>query len=122
MNAEILTIAAGLPKEEHQRQLNAFFGNCAVSDRSNVLLKAIGWIGRIIHRPLYSFFVKKTAKLTGKSVFYDSVLFGLLVYIYPVIVTLLSRLSLGPFAGWSGWIGFVFSVAGYWLWLGAKYS
>lgn len=120
MNAEILTIAAGLPKEEHQRQLNAFFGNCTVPDRSNALLKAIGWIGRTIHLPLYSYFVKKTTKLTRRSVFYDSVLFGLLLYIYPVIVTLLSVI-LGAFAGWTAGLALFFALPVL-AWFGARYS
>jgi 1-acyl-sn-glycerol-3-phosphate acyltransferase len=119
MNAEILTIPADLPREEHQHQLNAFFGNCAVSDTSNALLKAIGWFGRFIHRPLYSFFVKKTTKLTGRSVFYDSVLFGLLLYIYPGIVTLLSVI-LAAFAGWQAGLA-LFFVLPVLAWLGSTY-
>ncbi|WP_439582170.1 1-acyl-sn-glycerol-3-phosphate acyltransferase [Dyadobacter bucti] len=120
MNAEILTIPADLPREEHQTRLNAFFGNCTVPDTSSALLKAIGWLGRSIHRPLYSFFVKKTAKLTGRSVFYDSVLFGLLVYIYPIIVTLLSTI-LGVFAGWQAGLA-LFFVLPVLAWFGARYN
>lgn len=119
MNAEILTLPPDLSKEEHRARLNAFFGNCAISGRSNALLKAAGTIGRIIHQPLYSFFVKKTRKLTGKSVFYDSVLFGLLLYIYPLIVTLLS-VVLGVLAGWAAGLA-LFVALPVLAWLGAKY-
>jgi 1-acyl-sn-glycerol-3-phosphate acyltransferase len=119
MNAEILTIPAGLPREEHQRQLDTFFGVCSVPERSNPLLKAIGRFGRAVHRPLYSFFVNKTTALTRGSVFYDSVLFGLLVYIYPVVVTLLSVI-LGAFAGWAAGLALFFALPVL-AWLGSAY-
>ena len=104
MNQEILTIPADLPRDEHLRRLNAFFADCPVPPRGNALARAIGSFGRLIHSPVYSFFVNKTKKLTGRSVFYDSVLFGLLIYLYPVLVGLLS-LILGGFAGWPAGVG-----------------
>ena len=120
MNAEILTIPAEMPKAEQQRQLNAFFDKCATPKaKSNPLLGAIGWIGRTIHKPLYSFFEKKAAKLTARSVFYDSVLFGMLLYLYPVIVVLLS-IVVAALTGWQVGLGL---VAGLPLlaWVGSKY-
>lgn len=120
MNAEILTIPADLPKAEQQRQLNAFFDKCATPKaKSNPLLGALGWIGRVIHLPLYSFLEKKAAKLTARSVFYDSVLFGMLLYLYPVIVALLS-IIVAVFAGWQIGLG-LFVGLPLLAWVGSKY-
>ncbi|MCF0071665.1 1-acyl-sn-glycerol-3-phosphate acyltransferase [Dyadobacter sp. CY261] len=120
MNAEILTIPADAPQAERDLQLNDFFDKCAASKKkSNPLLGAIGWIGRIIHLPLYSFFHKKAAKLTARSVFYDSVLFGMLIYLYPVIVGLLS-IIVAAFAGWEAGLG-LFVGLPLLAWVGSKY-
>lgn len=120
MNAEILTVPADLPKAEQQRQLNAFFDQCATPKaKSNPLPGAIGWIGRTVHLPLYSFFEGKAAKLTARSVFYDSVLFGMLLYLYPVIVALLS-IIVAVFAGWQVGLG-VFVGLPLLAWIGSKW-
>lgn len=120
MNAEILTIPSELPKAERDLQLNTYFDQCAaVKKNSNPLLGVIGWFGRMIHQPLYSFFEKKAAKLTARSVFYDSVLFGMLLYLYPVIVTLLS-IIVAAFAGWQIGLG-VFAGLPLLAWVGSKY-
>ncbi|WP_439555693.1 1-acyl-sn-glycerol-3-phosphate acyltransferase [Dyadobacter sp.] len=99
MNEVILTIPAEVTIQDRTSILNAFFSDCTVPPRTNPIGKALGALGRLIHSPLYSFFTKKTAQLIGRSVFYDSVLFGMLLYLYPVIVTLLA-LIIGAFAGW----------------------
>lgn len=120
MNAEILTIADEASKAERERQLSEFFDKCAPSGRNkNPLLGAIGWIGRMIHLPLYSFFESKAAKLTARSVFYDSVLFGMLLYLYPVIVALLA-IIVGVFTGWQVGLG-VFVGLPFLAWVGSKY-
>ncbi|WAC10832.1 1-acyl-sn-glycerol-3-phosphate acyltransferase [Dyadobacter pollutisoli] len=119
MNNEILTIPDDLSQTAKKDRLNAFFGNCTVAERSNPLLKAIGSIGRLIHKPLYSFFVKKTAKLTARSVFYDSVLFGMLMYLYPTIVALLA-IVVGIIAGWPVGLG-LFLALPLLAWIGARY-
>ena len=120
MNAEILTIADEAPKAERERQLSEFFDKCAPSGKNKKpLLWAIGWIGRMIHLPLYSFFESKAAKLTARSVFYDSVLFGMLLYLYPVIVVLLA-IIVAVFTGWQ--VGFgVFVGLPLLAWVGSKY-
>jgi hypothetical protein len=69
--------------------------------------------------PLYSFFRNKTAKLTARSVFYDSVLFGMLMYLYPVIVALLS-IIIAAFAGWEVGLG-LFVGLPLLAWVGSKY-
>jgi 1-acyl-sn-glycerol-3-phosphate acyltransferase len=117
MNNEILTIPDDLPQSEKKERLNAFLGS--VPERSNPVLKMIGSIGRLIHQPVYSFFVKKASKLTGRTVFYDSVLFGLLIYLYPVVVILLAVI-LGVFAGWVAGVGLFFALP-LLAWAGAQY-
>lgn len=120
MNAEILTIPADLPKAEQQRQLHAFFDRCAApKTKSNPLLGALGWVGRMIHLPLYSFFRKKAARLTARSVFYDSVLFGMLMYLYPVIVVLVAVI-VGAFAGWQAGLGLFIGLP-LLAWVGSKH-
>jgi 1-acyl-sn-glycerol-3-phosphate acyltransferase len=109
MNQEILTIPAELPKTEQRAILNTYFDKFPAPDRGNPVLKAIGALGRLIHGPLYSFFKSKTAKLTGRSVFYDSVLFGMLMYLYPTIVTILSVI-LGLIGGWPVGLGVFFGL------------
>lgn len=120
MNAEILTVPADAPKAEQQRQLNTFFDQCGASGkRKNALLGAIGWVGRTVHAPLYSFFEKKAAKLTARSVFYDSVLFGMLLYLYPVIVGLLS-IIVAAFTGWQVGLA-LFAGLPLLAWIGSKW-
>lgn len=120
MNAEILTIPAEASITDRDRQLSEFFDKCAPRKKeSNVLLGAVGWIGRMIHLPLYSFFRNKTAKLTARSVFYDSVLFGMLMYLYPVIVVLLSIIA-AAFVGWLVGLG-LFVGLPLLAWVGSKF-
>lgn len=120
MNAEILTVPGDAPKAEQQRQLNAFFDQCGPSGkRENAILGAISWIGRAVHAPLYSFFEGKAAKLTARSVFYDSVLFGMLLYLYPVIVGLLS-IIVTVFAGWQVGLA-LFAGLPLLAWIGSKW-
>ena len=120
MNAEILTIADEASKAERERQLGEFFDKCAPSGKNkNPLLGAIGWIGRMIHLPLYSFFEGKAAKLTARSVFYDSILFGMLLYLYPVMVVLLA-IIVAAFTGWHVGLA-VFAGLPLLAWVGSKY-
>ena len=90
MKQEVLHIPADTPVKERQKILDNFFGSKAEWGGSNFLARGLGWLGRLIHWPLYSFLKNKIAKLTARTVFYDSALFGLLVYIYPLLVTLLA--------------------------------
>lgn len=98
MNNEILTLPEGLTKTERLQAMDAFFGPDSIPAKGNGLFRAIGWFGRLIHRPLYHFFTKKVARMTARTVFYDSALFGMLLYIYPAIVLILSVIF-GLFAG-----------------------
>ncbi|CAG5011953.1 hypothetical protein DYBT9275_05063 [Dyadobacter sp. CECT 9275] len=119
MNREILTLEPVLTKQEHQAKMNNFFGDCTLPKGGNVLQKAAGAAGRLIHKSLYTFFEKKAAKLTARSVFYDSVLFGLLLYLYPLIVLLLSGIVALIFGGLAGLA--VFAALPLLAWAGARY-
>ena len=119
MNEQILTLPEGITKAEKEQRLDAFYGPNSIPPKGNILFRGIGWFGRTIHKPVYSFFVKKAAKLTVRSVFYDSVLFGLLLYLYPLIVTILSVL-LGVFAGWEAGLA-LFITLPVLAWFGGRY-
>ncbi|TDE12560.1 glycerol acyltransferase [Dyadobacter psychrotolerans] len=119
MNREILTIPEGASKEERLQAMNAFFGTNSVPSNGNVFFRAIGWVGRAIHRPLYHVFTKKVAKITARSVFYDSALFGLLLYLYPTIVLILS-LIVGLFAGFKAGLA-LFATLPLLAWMGNRY-
>jgi 1-acyl-sn-glycerol-3-phosphate acyltransferase len=119
MNKEILTLPEALSQEERLTAMNEFFGPDSIPSRGNKLFRGIGWFGRAIHRPLYHFFTKKVARITGKTVFYDSALFGLLVYLYPLIVLILSVI-LGIFAGFPAALT-LFVALPLLAWMGNRY-
>jgi hypothetical protein len=52
-------------------------------------LAPLAGIGKIIHKPLYSSIQKNIAKKTRNTVFYDSVLFGALFFVYAILLLLL---------------------------------
>jgi len=119
MNREILTIPEGASKDERLQAMNAFFGPDSIPSKGNILFRAIGSFGRAIHRPLYHVFTKKVAKITARSVFYDSALFGLLLYLYPTIVLILS-LIVGLFAGFKVGLA-LFAALPLLAWMGNRY-
>lgn len=119
MSAEVWSIPAELSKEEKAANLNALFADCTVPAKGNAFQNALGWIGRTIHRPFYNFLERKTAKLTARSVFYDSVLFGMLMYLYPVAVVLLS-LIIGALVGWQAGLALFFALP-ILAWFGSHY-
>ena len=59
-----------------------------IRDR-NILARLAALIGTIIHWPLYKILSRSIAKKTQGTVFYDSVLFGALLFVYPVYLLLL---------------------------------
>lgn len=119
MNQEILTIPDNATKEERVSAFNNFFGPNSIPSKGNFLLQGLGWFGRLIHRPIYQIFHKKVAKITARSVFYDSALFGLLLYIYPLIVLLISAI-VGIFAGFKVALA-VFAALPILAWMGNRY-
>ncbi|PWJ56564.1 1-acyl-sn-glycerol-3-phosphate acyltransferase [Dyadobacter jejuensis] len=120
MNEGIFSVSDDLPLAEQKLAVRQYFDReCPAPDRSNGFLKAIGSIGRGLHAPLYRFFSAKAAKLTARSVFYDSVLFGFLVYLYPLLVVILSMV-IGALAGWPAALA-TFIALPTLAWLGAQY-
>ncbi|GHB66839.1 1-acyl-sn-glycerol-3-phosphate acyltransferase [Persicitalea jodogahamensis] len=99
MRRTILEIPAEAIGPETDQQLNAYFASCP-RPSGNPALDFLGKLGRGIHRPLYRAYVRFVAGKTKKTVFYDSVLFGLLMYSYPVLVSLLAIL-IGSFTSWT---------------------
>ena len=89
MGRTILEIPQESSLAETTRQLEGYFADCP-RPQGNALLNFLGKIGRAIHRPLYRLYARKVAKKTRRTVFFDSVLFGLLMYTYPVFVGLLA--------------------------------
>lgn len=119
MSEEILTLPEGLNKAERLQAMDTFFGPDSIHSKGNILFRAIGWAGRLIHRPLYRFFDRKVSKMTARTVFYDSALFGLLLYIYPAIVLILS-IILGLFAGFKAGV-VLFAALPLLAWAGNRY-
>ena len=62
----------------------------SANKRKNIFLWLPAQIGFLLHWPLYSFLSSSIAKKTNGTVFYDSVLFGVLLMIYPVYLLLLA--------------------------------
>lgn len=98
MSGTILEIDEEADVREKAQQLQAHFTACP-HPRGNAILNFLGKVGRGIHRPLYRMYTQFVARKTKRTVFYDSVLFGLLMYTYPLIVGLLA-LIMGSLAGW----------------------
>ena len=60
--------------------------------QSNGAFKILSKIGTILHRPLYQFLSGFVRRKTVNTVFYDSVLFGLLFFCYPLYLLMLGIL------------------------------
>lgn len=101
MKACLLHIDKETPKEELPRLVNHYLSDTP-APKAGPLKKVFATIGRAIHRPLYQFYHQKVAKMTRNTVFYDSVLFGLLVYTYPIIVGLIALIVGLLFNVWAG--------------------
>ncbi|WP_025764115.1 1-acyl-sn-glycerol-3-phosphate acyltransferase [Dyadobacter tibetensis] len=120
MNEGIFSVPNVLPIADQKAAVRQYLDKvCPAPARNNGFLKALGGLGRAIHAPLYRVFKAKAAKLTARSVFYDSVLFGFLVYLYPLLVVVLSIL-IGALAGWPAALA-TFIALPTLAWLGAQY-
>jgi 1-acyl-sn-glycerol-3-phosphate acyltransferase len=96
----MLEVPPGLPAHEQAQALSTYLTDCPVPAASP-FTRFLGSVGRAIHRPLYRYLSGRVAARTRGTVFYDSVLFGLLLYLYPVLVLLLSLLvSFGAGVQW----------------------
>jgi 1-acyl-sn-glycerol-3-phosphate acyltransferase len=118
MQQTLLEIPSTATDREAAAQRETYFSSCP-RPTGNTLLNLLGQIGRAINRPIYRFYAQKTADRTRGTVFYDSVLFGLLIYTYPVLIGLLA-LIVGAFTNaLAGLAVFAsFPLAG---WLGNRY-
>ncbi len=120
MTIEILSVSEDLPQLQIQETVNAYFEEKApIVEKNNPFLGFLGGLGRLIHRPLFRFFEGKVAKLTARTVFYDSALFGSLIYLYPIIVFLISLIA-GLFAGFAVGLAYFISLP-LLAWLGSKF-
>lgn len=90
MKASILETPTGAPDP-------ALLKEVVPGKSSNILFKAIGSLGRLIHRPIYRLYSKPIYRKTRGTVFYDSVLFGALMYTYPLLIGL-AALAIGGLA------------------------
>lgn len=57
---------------------------------TNAMVKFVGILGAVLHRQFYDFVSSQVRKKTRNTVFYDSVLFGLLFFCYPLYLLLLA--------------------------------
>jgi 1-acyl-sn-glycerol-3-phosphate acyltransferase len=92
MQGLLLEIPSDVAEEARLAALESYFADCGLP-KGNSILNVLGKVGRLIHRPLHLLYVKRVAKATQRTVFYDSVLFGSLTYTYPVIIGLLALLA-----------------------------
>ena len=74
------------------------------------------WIQTVAGGYFYEICRRYAQKLTARTVFYDAVLFGMLLFLYPIYVLLASTLV----GLWLGWVGFFVAfggvlAAGYWV-------
>jgi 1-acyl-sn-glycerol-3-phosphate acyltransferase len=58
----------------------------------NPLFNLIGKVGRGLNRPIYRLYQQPIWEKTKNTVFFDSVLFGALIYTYPILIGLLALL------------------------------
>jgi len=63
-----------------------------MNDHPNIPQKALASIGHFLHLPLYKLISNTIRKKTTGTVFYDSVLFGVLMLVYPIYLLLFAGL------------------------------
>ena len=83
--------------------------------QKNILFIMLSVLGIFLHRPFYTLLKKFVRSRTDKTVFYDSVLFGMLLLLYPVyllmllalmafvhlpVITIVTVLLLHPLSAW----------------------
>lgn len=118
MGQTLLEIPKKTSAPDTAAALEAFFDSCP-RPKGSMLLSLLGAIGRGINRPLHRLYTNKVAKQTKGTVFYDSVLFGLLIYTYPLVIGVVALLA-GLVTNWL--VGFGI-LAGFPLlgWAGNRY-
>lgn len=92
MKGTLLETADGTPDPSRLKQL-------VPQRRSNAALRLLGKIGRFINRPIYRMFFRPIYRKTGGTVFFDSVLYGSLMYLYPILIAF-TALIIGACTSW----------------------
>lgn len=112
MKAAILETPDGAPDPSMLEQ-------AVPQKKSSALLRWAATLGRIVNRPFYRLYSKPLYEKTKGTVFYDSVLFGALMYTYPILIGLLA-LVIGSLtsAEWGIFFFFGMPLLG---WLGNRY-
>ena len=89
----------------------------AVKNNSKEWMKIPAQIGQLLHQQLYRY-VKAQVKLkTDGTIFFDSILFGVLLFGYPVLVLLLSWI-IGSLVGfWTGFMIFILLPLSSYCWV-----
>lgn len=107
LTAHLYQLPTDTSAHEAPASVRTYFDALGTSDAPASFWRPIAQLGRWIHRPTYRF-LKNIAhqKCTG-TVFYDSVLFGLLVYGYPILVLLVALLVGVLVSGWVGALIFI---------------
>ena len=118
MQQTILEVPKKAVPEEAARQLEGYLATCP-RPVGNGVLNFLGTLGRAINRPIYRFYTQRVAQKTRGTVFYDSVLFGLLIYTYPILIGILAFV-VGTFTSWQVglaiFVGFPLAA-----WVGNRY-
>ena len=112
MKAAILETHDGIPSPSVLREV-------VPHKNPPLILKWAGTLGRAINRPIYRLYRKPIYKKTKDTVFYDSVLFGALMYTYPILVGLLA-LTIGSASSAAWGIAFFFAMPLF-AWVGNQY-
>lgn len=112
MKAAILETPDGIPDPSALKAI-------VPQQHGNALLRWAGALGRAVNRPFYRLYSRPIYKKTKGTVFYDSVLFGALMYTYPIVIGLLAIVA-GSFTS-ASWGFFFFLAMPLLAWLGNQY-
>lgn len=108
-NSEVMTseLIKNLREEMDAKMLNRYVGARDGIQQERAWMKYPALLGHYSHNWFYQLVKKKIKQKTENSIFYDSLLFGVLLFSYPVIVLLLSIIIGNIFSFWWGFLVFV---------------
>lgn len=112
MRGTILETADGRPAPALLKQL-------VPQRKPNRFFQLIGSVGRLVNGPIYRLYQKPIAEKTNNTVFYDSVLFGALMYTYPILIGMLA-LIIGALTSGSWGLSFFIAMPTL-AWFGNQY-
>ncbi|GGE28823.1 1-acyl-sn-glycerol-3-phosphate acyltransferase [Sphingobacterium cellulitidis] len=106
-NVDTTELIRQLRSEMDASMLNSYIEGTEDVQKSKSWMKIPALLGSYSHNWFYQLVKKQVKKRTENSIFYDSLLFGVLLFSYPVIIFLLS-IIIGNIAGfWWGVLIFV---------------